>query len=299
VERVLDGVALDDLRDGVDEVVEDEVEPQQAGGFLGDVLREDGAAVFPDGVRHVHEQGAGTGGGIVAGDVSHRPGDEAAGHDLRDGVGRVILGVFAAAVLVVVLDEVFEEGGEEVELFGEDALEGEVDDLVDDGTGELVALGGDVFGEGIEERDFFAVLGFHGEDIGIERGDGEEGGVQGFREVRLVLPAVEGGEEMLRPEVGGAIAELHEEHFVIAVLHLAQLVLPGSGLGELRVDAFHLMGEFVVEELVEEDLGDDLVFVAVIAEAVVGADGLEVVDEGDGLDLEVAGGHGERVTSDR
>ena len=37
---------------------------------------------------------------------------------------------------------------------------------------------------------------------------------------------------------------------------------------------------------------DHLVFVSVIAEAVVGTDGLEVVDEGDGLDLELAGGHG-------
>ena len=52
------------------------------------------------------------------------------------------------------------------------------------------------------------------------------------------------------------------------------------------------MGEFVVEELVEENLGDDLELVAVVAEAVVGTDAFEVVDEGDGLFLEVAGGHG-------
>ena len=59
----------------------------------------------------------------------------------------------------------------------------------------------------------------------------------------------------------------------------------------LRRHALHAL-----EELVEEDLGDDLVFVAVIAEAVVGTDGLEVVDEGGGLDLEGAG-HGQKFAS--
>lgn len=52
------------------------------------------------------------------------------------------------------------------------------------------------------------------------------------------------------------------------------------------------MGEFVVEEFVEEDLGDDLELVAIIAQAVLRTDAFEVVDEGDGLFLEVAG-HGD------
>ena len=62
VEGVEDGVALDDVRDGVDEVVQDEVEPQQAGRLLGNVLGEDGAAVLADGVGEIHQQRAGTGG---------------------------------------------------------------------------------------------------------------------------------------------------------------------------------------------------------------------------------------------
>ena len=65
--------------------------------------------------------------GIVTGDVfAPRLRHEAGGHDLGHGVGRVILGVFAAAVLVVVLDQVFEEGGVEVEFLDKDPLEAEV-----------------------------------------------------------------------------------------------------------------------------------------------------------------------------
>lgn len=201
VEGMENGIALNDLGDGLDEVVEDELEPQQACGFLRDVVGEDGAAILAEGVGEIHEQGAGAAGGIVTGDVFHRLRDEAGSHDFGDGAGRVLLGVFAAAVLVGVLDEVFEEVGDEVEFFREGVLEGEVDDLVDDGAGEFVAQGGDVFGDGIEEHDFFAILGFHGEDV---------------------------------------------------------------GLGEGGLDAFALVGEFVVEELVEDGLGDDLVFVVII-----------------------------------
>ena len=51
------------------------------------------------------------------------------------------------------------------------------------------------------------------------------------------------------------------------------------------VDAFDLVGELVVEEFVEEDLGDDFELVAIVAEAVAGADGLEIVDEGGGFFL--------------
>ncbi len=175
---VEDGVSLDDVGDGVDEVVEDEVEAEEAGGFLGDVLRVEGAFFLPDAVGEVHEEGAGAGGGVVAGDAVALGGDEAGGHDFGDGVGGVVFGVFAAAVLVVILDEVFEEGGEEVEFLGEDALEAEGGELVDEGAGKFVALGGDVFGDGIEEDDLGFVVGGDGEDVGVEGGDVEEGGVE-------------------------------------------------------------------------------------------------------------------------
>ena len=130
-----DGVALDDVGDGADEVVENKVEPQQPRGFLRDVLGVDGAALFADGVGEVHEQGSGTGGGVVARDVGEvgALGDEDGGHDFGYSVWGVILRVFSAGIAVVILDEVFEEGGVEVEAFREDVLEGEGDELVDEG----------------------------------------------------------------------------------------------------------------------------------------------------------------------
>jgi hypothetical protein len=76
-------------------------------------------------------------------------------------VGSVILGILAAAVLVVVLDEVFKQRGVEVELLGEDVLKAERYQFVDDGLGEGIALGGDILGDCIKEDDLLTVVGLN------------------------------------------------------------------------------------------------------------------------------------------
>jgi hypothetical protein len=65
-------------------------------------------------------------------------------------------------------------------------------------------------------------------------------------------------------------------------------VFPGVGGGQRGVDLLGLVGELVVEEFIEEDLSDDFELVAIVTEAVVGADGLEVVDELLGFGVEEA-----------
>ena len=52
------GIPLDDVRDGVDEVIQNEIEPQEAGGFLRNVLCVDGAAVLADRMSQVHQEGS-------------------------------------------------------------------------------------------------------------------------------------------------------------------------------------------------------------------------------------------------
>ena len=46
---------------------------------------------------------------------------------------------------------------------------------------------------------------------------------------------------------------------------------------------FNFVAELVVEELVEKDLCDDLIFIAVIAHTIVFARGFEFVNEAEGL----------------
>ena len=57
-------------------------------------------------------------------------------------------------------------------------------------------------------------------------------------------------------------------------------------------------GEPIFEQLAEKDQGDDLERVAIVAEAEVGADGLEVINEDVGFCFEEAGGVRWSVSSD-
>src|SRR5436190_2254686 len=48
------GAALDHVRNRMNEIVEDEIKPQQVGRFLGNVLRIDSTTVLADSMREIH-----------------------------------------------------------------------------------------------------------------------------------------------------------------------------------------------------------------------------------------------------
>ena len=283
---VQQGVALDDVGNGMHQVVQDQVQAQQVGGFLRNVLGVNAATAFADGMGHVHQQGAGTGGRVVTTDVFDvaLPGfrHQNCGHDPGHRMRRVVFGVLAAAVVVVVLDQVFEEGGVEVEFLVEDALEAELHQFVDDGAAEVVAFGvvGDVVAEPVEQHDLGAAVGFDREDVVVADGNVAQGVVEQLGEIRRVLLTEQVSDEMAR--VSGA---RYPAPFAIAAFpdrlrsmrrwlasHLSALAMVSSEL-------LGFEGELVVQELVEKDLGDDLEFVAVVAQAIVGADAFEAVDQ--------------------
>lgn len=127
------------------QVAEDQVQTQQAEDFCEISSGQRCCNDLPNGVRHVHQQRAGTGGRVVTAYVAHhallRFRHQDFRHDARHGVGRVVFRVFAAGVAVVVFDQVFKDGGVEVEFLGaEDAFEAEIGQLVDDGAAEIIAL---------------------------------------------------------------------------------------------------------------------------------------------------------------
>ncbi|MNR41597.1 hypothetical protein D3C85_1600000 [compost metagenome] len=111
---------------------------------MRDVLRIDAAALLADGMGDVHQQGAGAGGRVVAAHVpdfaAHTLRHQDGGHDLGHGMRGIVLGVFTAAVIVVIFDQVFEKRGVEVVLLGEDALEAELHQLVDQCAAKIVAF---------------------------------------------------------------------------------------------------------------------------------------------------------------
>ena len=193
----------------------------------------------------------------------------------------VVLGIFAAAVFVVVLDEVFKQRGVKVVLLAKDALKAEVAQLVDDGAAKRVALGGvgDEFADPVKQRDFGAAIGFDGKNVVVGDGNVAQRVVKQFGKFGGVLAAKQMGNEMLGLQAGGVWPHLHLQHFSVIGVHGRDGSFPAFGVGKLWPNFLGLEGELVVQEFVEEDLGDDLEFVAIVAQAIRGANGLEAVDQ--------------------
>ena len=133
-------VALYHVWQRVYQIVQYQVQPEHRRALLALVLRIDGAAVRAYLVSQGYHQRA-------------RPGSRVASchalqvfvivhqqpcHDGSHGVGRVVLRILAAAVLVVVGYQILEDGGEEVVTLSEHLLEVECDQIVHQCPGEVV-----------------------------------------------------------------------------------------------------------------------------------------------------------------
>lgn len=290
-----EGVALHGVIEARNESVQEQVQLEHLVTALRDVLCKDGAAVFAYLVAERHEQGAGTCAGVVAfyvvqvGAIAHQE----AGHDFRDGLGGVIFGVLAAACGVVVLEQVFKDVREKVVVFGEGVFEAEVHEFIDKGAGEVCTLGvvGHENGELFEDGDFRFLRGLGVEYVQVVLRDGDHGFVKDDVEIALGL---------LVPEVCNQVVGLEHRDFG----RQEEAHLFAVGLGEFRVFLFPLVGlleslqarvidflEFVAElvghKLVQKHLGNNLVFVAVIAHAIRLASGLERVDQSYGFVFDI------------
>ena len=86
----------------------------------------DSLILFTDGVGNIHEQRARSRAGVVHLYAPYGPDYHNGGHDAGHGVRRVVFGVLAAAVAVVIFNEVFENGREEIKLLFKDPLKAEI-----------------------------------------------------------------------------------------------------------------------------------------------------------------------------
>src|SRR5690606_25130974 len=90
---------------------------------------------------------------------------------------RVILCILTATVFVVVFDEVFKNGREEIEFLIEDFLKAEIHQLVDDGLAEIIPLAavGNVIAEFIDQGNLCTCSGFNREYLVVENSNIPEG----------------------------------------------------------------------------------------------------------------------------
>lgn len=118
-------VVVHDVGERFDLPVEDKVEAHELVGLLRAVLRVDGAAVLADLMREGEHERSGASRRIVHRDVPVAVGYEDLRHDAGDGVRGEVFAV-AAGILVVVLDQVFEDLREEVVALRQHVIKAEV-----------------------------------------------------------------------------------------------------------------------------------------------------------------------------
>ena len=231
----------------------------------------------------IHQQSAGTCRGVIAAHAfdlaTHALWHKDCRHDLGYGVRGVVLGVLAATVFVVVLDQVFKERRIEVIFLGKDALEAELYQRVDDGAAEIVPLGwvSDVLADPVKRVTLAppSVL---------------------TAKMSLLVMAMSRNVSSNSLANSGAFWRLNSYAIKCSGLRRAvsgpsgvvaspgrwrsfrKCLFPACSLGQLGSDSLGLEGVLVIEKLVEKDLCDDLEFVAIIAQTIGGADPLEAVD---------------------
>ena len=151
-------IALHSIVKTCNKVVQDEVQFKHLIASLTYVLAVNCAAVFADLMGQGHEQRASSRRWVVAlnamqvGAVAHKQ----TSHHTGNGLGCVILGILAAACVIVVLDQVLENVAEKVIFFIEHRFKRELGEFVDQCPGKLTTFGrvGHEISQFLEYRDF-------------------------------------------------------------------------------------------------------------------------------------------------
>jgi len=182
-------------------------------------------------------------------------------------VRRLILCILAATVFVVVFDEVFKNGREEIEFLIEDFLETKIHQLVDDGFAEIIPLAavGNVIAQFIEQSNLSTRAGFNGEYFVVENGNIPQGIVKEFGKFFFILPVIQVGEVMFPFQFGTIGVHSQQQHFILLVCIGGYFLFPTFSLCQFGFQLFYFITEFVVHELIQEHLGNDLKFIAIVS----------------------------------
>ena len=136
-------IALHHIIQRMHQIVQNQIQPQQIGRFLRNILRINHTFVFTDGMGDVHQQRSRTSRRVVnvhAADLpAHLLRHQNIRHNPRHRVWRVVFGVFAAGIAVVVFNQVFKNRGEKIKFLRKNCLETETCQFGNQRTAKIIA----------------------------------------------------------------------------------------------------------------------------------------------------------------
>ena len=136
-------IALNHIIQRMHQIVQNQIQPQKIGRFLRNILRINHTFVFADGMGNVHQQRSRTSRRVVnvhAADLpAHRLRHQNIRHNPRHRMRRVVFGVFAARIAVVVFNQVLKNRGEKIKFLRKNRLETKTRQLGNQCTAKIVA----------------------------------------------------------------------------------------------------------------------------------------------------------------
>ena len=136
-------IALNHIIQRMHQIVQNQIQPQKIGRVLRNILCINHAFVFADGMGNVHQQRSRTSRRVVnvhAADLpAHLLRHQNIRHNPRHRVRRVVFGIFAAGIAVVVFNQVFKNRGKKIEFLRKNRLETKTRQLGNQRTAKIVA----------------------------------------------------------------------------------------------------------------------------------------------------------------
>ena len=186
-------IALNHIIQRMHQIVQNQIQPQKIGRFLRNILRINHTFIFADGMGDVHQQRSRTGRRVVnvhAADLpAHRLWHQNIRHNPRHRVWRVVFGVFATRITIVVFNQVFKNRGEKIEFLRKNCLEAETRQFGNQRAAKIVAATfiGNILTDTLEQHDFRPAFGFYRKQLRILRGNIGECIVKELGKIRAVL----------------------------------------------------------------------------------------------------------------
>ena len=269
-------VTLDSVIERVNEVIENKIEFEHLIRPLGNILRVDRASFFANLMRQRHEERTCSGRWVIDFHSSQvgMIANEQTRHDSSNRVRRVVLGVLATRIGIVVFDKVFEDSGKKIEVFLERLFEREIDEFVDQRTGEISTFGGIGYKdrEPLEDRNTCALGCLGRENIDVIMRNRFHRAVKERIKLTLGLVVPKIRYQVLGLQFGHIRVERIEQFFAFFGLQAGISFFPFVGMRDnhtkVGTSMFDGIAELIVEELIQEHLCDDLVLVAVITQSV-------------------------------
>ena len=136
-------IAVNHIIQRMHQIVQNQIQPQKIGRFLRNILRINHAFVFADGMGNVHQQRSRTSRRVInvhAADLpAHLLRHQNIRHNPRHRVRRVVFGIFAAGIAVVVFNQVFKNRSKKIEFLRKNRLETKTRQLGNQRTAKIVA----------------------------------------------------------------------------------------------------------------------------------------------------------------